>query len=195
MKIINKNIDSLVFAEYNPRQLTAEQYQQLKDSIERFGLVDPIIVNQHKDRKNVIIGGHQRTRVAKKLGIEEVPCVFVNLSYEKERELNVRLNKNVGGWDYDILADNFELEELTDWGFSEKNLFGMFGEVDYSILEDDDVDMNMEALKDGTRKAIQIEFKLEDYDEATELLKLMREKHEYVGKVVVDFFKKDLNEK
>jgi len=84
----------------------------------------------------------------------------VNLSYEKERELNVRLNKNVGGWDYDILADNFELEELTDWGFSEKNLFGMFGEVDYSILEDDDVDMNMEALKDGTRKAIQIEFKL-----------------------------------
>ena len=71
----------------------------------------------------------------------------------------------------------------------------MFDEVDYSILEDDDVDMNMEALKDGTRKAIQIEFKLEDYDEATELLKLMREKHEYVGKVVVDFFKKDLNEK
>ena len=195
MKIINKNIDSLVFAEYNPRQLTAEQYQHLKDSIERFGLVDPIIVNQHKDRKNIIVGGHQRARVAKKLGIEEVPCVFVNLSYEKERELNVRLNKNVGGWDYDILADNFELEELTGWGFSEKNLFGMFDEVDYSILEDDDVDMNMEALKDGTRKAIQIEFKLEDYDEATELLKLMREKHEYVGKVVVDFFKKDLNEK
>ena len=138
MKIINKTIDSLIFAEYNPRQLTEEQYQQLKDSITRFGLVDPIIVNQHQDRKNIIVGGHQRTRVAKKLGIEEVPCVFVNLPYEKERELNVRLNKNTGGWDYDILADMFELDELIDWGFKEEELVGFDADIEVEGNIDDD---------------------------------------------------------
>ena len=147
MEIINKTIDSLIFAEYNPRQLTDEQYQQLKDSITRFGLVDPIIVNQHQDRKNIIVGGHQRTRVAKKLGIEEVPCVFVNLSYEKERELNVRLNKNTGGWDYDILADMFDLDELIDWGFKEEELVGFDAEIEIEgNIDDDEIPEEVEPV-------------------------------------------------
>ena len=147
MEIINKTIDSLIFAEYNPRQLTEEQYQQLKDSITRFGLVDPIIVNQHQDRKNIIVGGHQRTRVAKKLGIEEVPCVFVNLPYEKERELNVRLNKNTGGWDYDILADMFELDELIDWGFKEEELVGFDADIEVEgNIDDDEIPEEVEPV-------------------------------------------------
>ena len=147
MEIVKKTIDSLVFAEYNPRQLTDEQYQQLKDSITRFGLVDPIIVNQHKDRKNIIVGGHQRTRVAKKLGIEEVPCVFVNLPYEKERELNVRLNKNTGGWDYDILADMFDLDELIDWGFKEEELVGFDAEIEVEgKIDDDEIPEDLESV-------------------------------------------------
>ena len=147
MEIINKTIDSLIFAEYNPRQLTDEQYQQLKDSITRFGLVDPIIVNQHQDRKNIIVGGHQRTRVAKKLGIEEVPCVFVSLPYEKERELNVRLNKNTGGWDYDILADMFELDELIDWGFKEEELVGFDADIEVEgNIDDDEIPEEVEPV-------------------------------------------------
>ena len=147
MKIVNKNIDSLIFAEYNPRQLTDEQYQHLKDSITRFGLVDPIIVNQHQDRKNIIVGGHQRTKVAKKLGIEEVPCVFVNLPYEKERELNVRLNKNTGGWDYDILADMFDLDELIDWGFKKEELVGFDAEIEVEgKIDDDEIPEDVEPV-------------------------------------------------
>ena len=138
MEITNKTIDSLIFAEYNPRQLTEEQYKNLNDSISRFGLVDPIIVNQHKDRMNIIVGGHQRVRVAKKQGIEDVPCVFVNLPYEKERELNVRLNKNTGGWDFDILADMFDMDELIEWGFKEEELVGFSAEDDKIGLIDDD---------------------------------------------------------
>ena len=122
--IIQKPIDSLIFAEYNPRQLTDSQYKQLKDSISRFGLVDPIIVNKNKDRKDVIIGGHQRVKVAKTMGIKEVPCVEIDLVYDKERELNVRLNKNTGGWDWDILANTFDIDELIDFGFDEKELVG-----------------------------------------------------------------------
>ena len=121
-KIIHREINSLIFAEYNPRQLTKDQYQNLKDSISRFGLVDPIIVNSNKDRKNIIVGGHQRVKVAKDMDIEFVPVVEVDLTYEKERELNIRLNKNTGEWDMDILANNFDIEELTDFGFNDEDL-------------------------------------------------------------------------
>ena len=121
-KIISKDIDSLIFAEYNPRQLTKDQYKHLKDSIDRFGLVDPIIVNKNKDRKNIIVGGHQRVKVAKDMNIKEVPVLEVDLTYDRERELNVRLNANTGEWDTDVLANMFEIDELQDWGFDDIDL-------------------------------------------------------------------------
>ena len=102
MKITNTKTSELIFAEYNPRQLKKEQFQQIKDSITRFGIVDPIIVNSNKDRKDIIIGGHQRVKVALEMGIGTIPCHYVNLTRDKERELNIRLNKNTGEWDWDI---------------------------------------------------------------------------------------------
>ena len=120
--IVQRDIDSLIFAEYNPRQLTKEQHKHLKDSIQRFGLVDPIIVNKNKERQNVIIGGHQRVRIAKELKMEDVPVLELDLSYDREKELNIRLNKNMGEWDYDILANMFDIEELTEFGFDDKEL-------------------------------------------------------------------------
>ena len=123
MNIINKDIDTLIFAEYNPRELTTEQYKNLKDSLERFGIVDPIIINKNKERTNIVIGGHQRLRVAKDMGIKELPCVELDLDQDKEKELNVRLNKNTGQWDFNMLANEFETEDLIDWGFNEDELF------------------------------------------------------------------------
>ncbi len=122
MKIVETKLSDLIFAEYNPRQLSKEQFQQIKDSITRFGIVDPIIVNSNKDRKNIIIGGHQRVKVALEMGIDTVPCHFVNLTRDKERELNIRLNKNTGEWDWEILAGAFDVDELIEWGFSEDEL-------------------------------------------------------------------------
>ena len=121
-KIISKDIDSLIFAEYNPRKINKDQYKHLKDSIDRFGLVDPIIVNKNKDRKNIIVGGHQRVKVAKDMNIKEVPVLEVDLTYDRERELNVRLNANTGEWDTDILANMFDIDELQDWGFDDIDL-------------------------------------------------------------------------
>lgn len=135
-KVVMKNIDSLIQAEYNPRQLTAEQYQSLKDSINRFGLVDPILINVNPDRSNIIIGGHQRVKVAKKLGMKEVPCLELNLTYEKERELNVRLNKNTGEWDFDVLGNFFDAGELLEWGFDMKELKFDEEETDVADLSD-----------------------------------------------------------
>ena len=124
MQVITRKINDLVPAEYNPRQLTADQFEQIKGSIQRFGLVDPVIVNEHPDRLDIIVGGHQRVKVARELGIDEVSTVAVNLPLERERELNVRLNKNLGEWDWDILANNFDVAELTEWGFSDEELTG-----------------------------------------------------------------------
>ena len=144
-KIVNKKIDDLIFAEYNPRQLSKEQFKYLKDSIHRFGLVDPVIINKNKERKNIIIGGHQRTKVAKAMGIKQVPCVELNLSYDKEKELNIRLNKNTGDWDFDLLANNFDIEELTDWGFDESELkIDLFDEEKDGLIDDDEIPEEVE---------------------------------------------------
>ena len=140
-QLITKQYDvsNLIFAEYNPRELTKDQHQDLKDSITRFGFVDPLIVNTNKERKNILVGGHQRLKIAKELGYKDVPCVEVDLTPDKEKELNVRLNKNTGQWDWDALANHFDVGELIDWGFNEDEL--QFNEPDEinGLIEDDDV--------------------------------------------------------
>lgn len=137
MEIKERKINELIPAEYNPRQLSKEQAEQLKASLQRFGAVDPAIVNMHPNRKNIIVGGHQRLKTAQSIGWDTFPCVEVELDRDKERELNIRLNKNTGGWDYDALANYFEVEELTDWGFSTEELFGDIKTEEAEAEEDD----------------------------------------------------------
>jgi hypothetical protein len=122
MEIVERNISELIEAEYNPRQITDKQFEQLKDSLKRFGFVDPVLVNMHPERENIIIGGHMRTKAAKDLGYTEVPCVELNLTYDQEKELNIRLNKNGGSFDMDALANYFSADELVDWGFDASEL-------------------------------------------------------------------------
>ena len=122
IKVEYVEIDKLKPAEYNPRKLTESEERDLTNSIKGFGLVDPIIVNNAKGRENIIIGGHQRYHIAKKIGIKQVPVVYVSISdLKKEQELNLRLNKNLGEWDYDLLA-NFDEELLKNVGFSDIEL-------------------------------------------------------------------------
>ena len=139
-------IEQLIFAEYNPRQLTKDQYQGLKDSITRFGLVDPVIVNKHKDRKNIIVGGHQRVKVAKDLGFKDVPCAEVSLTLDKERELNIRLNRNTGEWDWDSLANYFDVSDLLEWGFTDDDLQFKEPELVEGKIEDDEIPEVEEAI-------------------------------------------------
>jgi len=122
LKVVEWEIDKLVGAEYNPRKLSDEQKQTIKDSINRFGLVDPVIVNINKDRFGIIIGGHQRTKVAREMGFEKMPCVELDLTIDQERELNVRLNKNTGSFDFNLLEEHFNKTELISWGFDEEEL-------------------------------------------------------------------------
>ena len=86
MQIVEYSSSDIIAAEYNPRQLTKEQYNNLKDSLQRFGLVDPLIINKNKERKNILVGGHQRLRIAREMGMDKIPCVEVDLELEKEKE-------------------------------------------------------------------------------------------------------------
>ncbi len=119
-------IDSLRPAPYNPRHWTKEATEQLTESIKRFGMVDPLLVNSNPKRKGIVIGGNFRTAVLKKLGIKEVPVVCIDIANEtKERELCIRLNKNTGEFDWDLLAD-FGENFLSDIGFSSEELDDVF---------------------------------------------------------------------
>lgn len=122
MEIVNKKISALKPAEYNPRRIKEADFEQLKTSIQSFEMVEPIVVNMHPDRKNIVVGGHQRLRAMKALGMKEAPCVEVNLTIEREKELNVRLNRNTGDFDFDMLANHFDQNDLLTWGFEEKEL-------------------------------------------------------------------------
>lgn len=150
MNIEKRSIKDLKPAEYNPRKaLTPDdaEYQKIKRSIEKFGYIDPIIIN----KDGTIIGGHQRHTVLSDLGHTEVDVVVVDLNKEDEKALNVALNKISGEWDelklkdllveldlgdYDISLTGFdthELEELieltefepevTDDGFDEEQAY------------------------------------------------------------------------
>ena len=136
LKIVEWNIDKLISAEYNPRKLSEEQKQKIKDSISRFGLVDPVIVNTNKERFGIIIGGHQRTKVSREMGFKKMPCVELDLNLDQEKELNVRLNKNTGEFDKELLVEYFDQDDLIDWGFDNEYFEDVVTEID--APEEDD---------------------------------------------------------
>ncbi len=126
LKILYIPISDLHPAEYNPRSWNDDAIDQLKESIKHFGLVDPFVVNAAPKRKNIVIGGHFRLKVAKDLEYKTVPVVYVTISdIQKEKELNLRLNKNVGDFNWELLSE-FGEELLKDVGFSSEELDKVF---------------------------------------------------------------------
>lgn len=138
-------ISKLKPSTYNPRKWSEESIKQLTESIKRFGLVDPIIVNSASKRENIVIGGHFRLKVAKDLGYKEILVVYVDIPDEtKERELNLRLNRNLGEWDFQLLAE-FDQSLLTDVGFTSEELDEIYN-IDTDSPEQFDIDKELEKL-------------------------------------------------
>jgi len=140
MIIEKKQIADLIPAPYNPRQSTAKQEKHLKESLEKFGLVEPIIFNK---QTGYIVGGHFRVRELKKLGIKEVECVIVDLNEADEKELNIRLNANTGSWDWDTLANDWEVVDLEAWGLD----IPQYDTVEEEVIEEEEEQSNVIELK------------------------------------------------
>jgi ParB-like chromosome segregation protein Spo0J len=126
LKVLQVAPERLIPANYNPRRMTEKQVEELKASMVKFGLVEPLVANANPERQHHLIGGHQRLAIAKLLGWTSVPVVYVSLDEAQERELNLRLNKNLGEWDWDALA-GFDISSLIDVGFDEEDLKKRFG--------------------------------------------------------------------
>jgi len=149
MLIEKKNTAELLPADYNPRKDLKPgdpEYDKLKRSIEQFGYVEPVIWNKVT---GCVVGGHQRLKVLIDMGITEVECVVVEMDVEKEKALNIALNKISGEWDKEKLAlliadlqgSDFDVS-LT--GFDPAELDDLFKDSIKDGIHDDDFDVEAE---------------------------------------------------
>lgn len=123
-QIVERLISELKPADYNPRRISKQQRASLRDGMAKFGWAGSFaVINVNSERKDIIISGHQRIDIWENdLKYTTCPCLELNLSEEDERELNIRLNKNGGEFDMDLLSRFFDNEDLVLYGFSASEL-------------------------------------------------------------------------
>jgi len=147
-----KNVAELLPADYNPRKDLKPgdaEYEKLKRSIEQFGYVEPVIWNKTTGR---VVGGHQRLKVLMDMGMTEVDCVVVEMDEDKEKALNIALNKISGDWDKDKLALLIADLQGADFdvsltGFEPAEIDDLFKDTIKDGVKDDDFDVGAELEK------------------------------------------------
>jgi len=186
MEIKNLKLSELKSNPNNPRIIKDDKFIKLVNSIKEFPKmleIRPIVVNADM----IVLGGNMRLKACKEAGLKEVPVIFAHdLTEEEQRQFIIKDNVGFGEWDWDMLANEWEPEALKEWGLDVPN----WGETpNYDILDDDEANGQLEDMTSGVKKAIQIEFDLEHYDEAFELVKFWREQGAYVGAMIVEHLK------
>ena len=170
----------------NPRIIKDDKFKKLVQSIKDFPeMLDirPIVVNSDM----IILGGNMRFKACKEAGLKEIPVIIAdNLTEEQQREFLIKDNTSGGEWDFEMLHNEWDVEQLEEWGL---DVPSFDTDVDYSILDDDDVSTQLEDMTNGVKKAIQIEFDIEHYDEASQLVKFWRDQKAYVGYMVMEFLR------
>lgn len=157
MQIEKLKTELLIPADYNPRKDLKPgdpEYEKLKRSIEQFGYVEPVIWNKTTSH---VVGGHQRLKVLLDMGITEIECVVIEMNEEKEKALNIALNKISGDWDKDklmlLIADlqgaDFDVS-LT--GFEPAELDALFKDSLKDGIREDDFDVDAELQKTALTK-------------------------------------------
>lgn len=149
MVIERKHTAELLPADYNPRKDLKPgdaEYEKLKRSIEQFGYVEPVIWNK---TTGFVVGGHQRLKVLLDMGITEIECVVVEMDAEKEKALNIALNKISGEWDKDKLALLIADLQGADFdvsltGFEPAEIDSLFKDTQQNKVKDDDFDVEAE---------------------------------------------------
>jgi DNA modification methylase len=145
IKIVEVPIGKLKELPGNPRYWSEKATKDLKESLTRFSIVEPLVINYD----HTVLGGNFRLSVLKELGYKKVPCVYVNIRDKKKaKELSLRLNKNQGEWDLELLA-SFDESLLADIGFDSEELDEIF-EID--LEEPDTFDLDKELKKLDIKK-------------------------------------------
>ena len=186
---MKKQVDtSLVLRnDFNPRVIKDYKFKKLIESIKQFPQMlekRPIIV----DESFMVLGGNMRLQACKELNIKKIWVdVAEGWTEEQKKQFIIKDNVGFGEWDWDILANDWDEHKISDWGL---DVWKSEEEVDYSILDDDDLSNELQDLNQGVKKAIQIEFNLDHYEEASSLIKFWRDKT-YVGYMILDFLRSE----
>jgi len=194
LKIHYKNIEDLIPYARNSRMHNETQVAQIAASIKEFGWRNPVLV----DGNNGIIAGHGRVLAARKLGITEIPTINCSDMSEAQRRAYVIADNKIAinaEWDAEMLMleiDDLKLQgfDINLLAFDPSELQGV-KEIDYSILDEDDVSDKLDDMIAGVRKAIQIEFEPEHYEEAQELVKFWRNEGAYIGYMILQYLKQE----
>jgi DNA modification methylase len=143
MKIEKRKINELKFYPGNPRKISSDMLGNLKRSLQEFGVVENLVINT----KNQVIGGNQRLKALKELGIDEVDVIVVDLPVEKEKALNIALNKIQGEWDYPLLKEILESldSEIELTGFSKQEIEQLLSEFGTNTNEKEKEDVEKRA--------------------------------------------------
>ena len=181
-------INELKPNESNPRIIKEAKFNKLVNSIKDFPeMLDlrPIIL----DENNVILGGNMRYKACVAAGLKEVPVkIAKGLTEEQKEEFIVKDNVGFGEWDWDILGNEWNNAKLGEWGM---DVWQPEEAVDYSVLEDLDLGSTLQDKEASVKRAIQIEFEPEHYDEAVLLINTARKEGKNVGLIVLNAFKND----
>jgi ParB-like chromosome segregation protein Spo0J len=174
----------------NPRVIKDDKFQKLVKSITEFpGMLEkrPLVVTSDVDGKYVVLGGNMRLKAAKEVGIKQIEIITADdWTEEQKAEFLIKDNVSFGEWDWSAISSDWDNELLVDWGLDVPQFAP---EVDYSILDDEEMDDQLNEMSAGVKKAIQIEFEAEHYEEAYELVKFWRERQAYVGGMVMEYLK------
>jgi hypothetical protein len=174
----------------NPRVIKDDKFRKLVQSIREFPDMlnkRPLICFTDVDKKYVVLGGNMRLKAAQEIGLKEMPIILADdWTQEQKDEFLIKDNVGFGEWNWDDLANEWDAEKLTDWGL---DVWQSEPDIDYSILDDDDISEQLEDMTNGVKKAIQIEFEAEHYESAYELVKFWRERKAYVGGMIMEYLK------
>ena len=172
----------------NPRLIKDDKFHKLVTSIKEFPKmleIRPIVVNEDM----IVLGGNMRLKACKEAGLKEVPVIKASdLTEDEQRQFIIKDNVSGGEWDFEMLANEWDVDELSDWGLDVPTFAT---DVDYSILDDEDLSEQLEDMQNGVKKAIQIEFEAEHYEEAYELVKFWRERGAYIGGMIMEYLKSE----
>jgi ParB-like chromosome segregation protein Spo0J len=178
----------IIANENNPRVIKDDKFRKLVQSIKDFPQMlnlRPIVVNDEM----VVLGGNMRLRAVQEVGLKEVAIIKASdLTEEQQKEFIIKDNVGFGEWDWDVLANEWEPELLSEWGL---DVWQQPVEVDYSLLDEEDLSDELADMADGVKKAIQIEFEPDHYEEATEVVKFWRERGAYVGYMILQYLKEE----
>tara|TARA_B100001093_G_C26796149_1_gene1001184 strand:- start:1061 stop:1642 length:582 start_codon:yes stop_codon:yes gene_type:complete len=174
MKPIKININKIKNNPENPRVIKDYKFTKLVKSIKDFPemmQLRPIVV----DENNIILGGNMRYKAAVQAGLTNVYVIQANgLSEKQKQEFVIKDNSSFGEWDWDVLANEWELNELKEWGLDLPRIY--FDEDEEPQLDKDIFDQELDTYINAKVKQITLYFNADEYEKAIKDLETIREK-------------------